>query len=119
MSRLRDNLRDVGRLQTEIKRRAMIFNCELKEGRAEALGLPYWAFYHMAFKDLHLIEDDSEARQWFVEHGTEAAAEEAASYAGHHAPDGMVEELKAKCLEESLKYVGANALPQLSEPTSS
>ena len=107
-----DNLKEVGFMQAEVKRRAMVYHIDWKERTAKRLELPYWAFYHMAYVDLGILDDDDAARAWFKEHGAEAAEEEASSFAGTHAPEGEVESLKAKCHEEALKHVnGTNELP--------
>lgn len=62
---LMENLAEVSFLKKEVKRRSMIFQCELKEDLAEKLGLPVWAFYHIPYKDLSVLTDDEKARKWF------------------------------------------------------
>ena len=105
MSALLDNLKEVGRMQAELKRRTMVYHVDWKERTAKRLELPYWAFHHMPWADLKILDDDEAARAWFKEHGAEAAEEEAASYAGAHAPEGQVDDLKKMCQEEAMKYV--------------
>ena len=105
MSKLMENLKEVGRMQAEVKRRSMIFQVDHKERRAKELGLPYWAFYHMSFGELSFLDDDDEALAWWAELGAEAAASEAQEYAYTHAPEGMQEGLEQQCLEEAMAYV--------------
>lgn len=46
---LQANMAEVGRLQAEVKRRSMIFNCVEKELAAQFYGLPFDSFYELPF----------------------------------------------------------------------
>jgi len=65
MNQILNEIKEIATLKREYKRKSMIFNCQYKEDRAKDLGLPLWAFYHVAYKDLGLLDDNGWARKWF------------------------------------------------------
>ena len=105
MSKLIEDLRSVGFLKAELKRRCMIYHSELKMRVANRLGLPYWAFFHMAYEDLGGLEHDDQALAWWEAHKLEAARDEAHDFAHTHGSEQVVERLEEMCLEEALKHV--------------
>ena len=74
------NLAEIGFLQREVKRRAMIYQCEYKESVAIKLGLSRWAFYNMAYADLSILEDADKAREWYLSNKDVIDKEEEDSY---------------------------------------
>ena len=77
-------LAEIAFLTKETKRRCMVFQVEHKEQRAKDLGLPLWAFYHLAYRDLGILDSDRAATEWFNSHRTEALQAEQADFEKVH-----------------------------------
>lgn len=94
------NLAEVGYMQAELKRRAMMFQAEIKESKAKELGLPLWAFYHMPYKDLGILKDPVAAVAWFEANRKDLERQERNSYMQAHAGFDWREKLVAHLREK-------------------
>jgi hypothetical protein len=57
LERVLCSLAELEPLRAELKRRAMIFQCEWKEAQAMAEGKPYDAYHELSYKDWEKIRD--------------------------------------------------------------
>ena len=94
----KSDLKEIGYMQKELKRRGMVFQRELKEDRAKALGLPLWAFYSLGYEDLthDKYGNDAWARTWFEERRKSLEREEREDFMRTHGGPDWREKLTAE-----------------------